>query len=161
MKSQSGFTLIEMVAVIIILAIMAATALPKFANLAGEARYSSVNGLVGGLRSAAVLARAKWLAAQSANLDTVDFNGTGVSVIAVTTVGSQVANMGYPTGNNIGIEAAMDNLSASYTSGAEAGGIIAWWPTGVTTSSLCNAKYQSGTVTVLPLTGATAAVDCG
>lgn len=43
MKTQTGFTLIEMVAVIIILAIVSATALPKFANLTSEARHASIN----------------------------------------------------------------------------------------------------------------------
>mgnify|MGYP001235075403 CR=1 FL=1 len=162
MKTQSGFTLIEMVAVIIILAIMAATALPKFTNLTGEARYSALNGLAGGLRSAAVLGRAKWLAAQSGNLDNVDFNGTAVSVIAWTTAGSSVNGInytGYPTGNSPGIETAMDSLG-TFTSGAEPGGIVAWWPNGVVTSSSCAVKYQSGTVTLTPANGATAAVAC-
>lgn len=59
--AQYGFTLIEMVAVIIILAIMAATALPKFVNLSQEARLSAVQGMAGGLRSAAALAKSQWL----------------------------------------------------------------------------------------------------
>lgn len=159
MKSQSGFTLIEMVAVIIILAIMAATALPRFTSLTGEARYASISGLQGGLRSAATLSKAKWLAAQSGNLAEVDFNGTAVSVIAFTTAGSSADTLGYPIGDSTGIERAMDSL-ATYTSGAEAAGAIAWWPNGVVTSSSCYVRYQSGTVTIVPTTGATAAAAC-
>lgn len=159
MKSQSGFTLIEMVAVIIILAIMAATALPKFTSLTGEARYASISGLQGGLRSAAALAKAKWMAMQSGDIDTVDFNGASVSVIAFTTGGSSTATLGYPTGNAVGIEAAMDSL-ATYTSGSEDSGAIAWWPNGVVTSGSCYVKYQSGTVTIVPANGATAAAAC-
>lgn len=160
MKSQSGFTLIEMVAVIIILAIMAATALPKFTSLTGEARYASISGLQGGLRSAAALSKAKWLAAQSAHLNTVTFNGTGVSVIAFAVGASDPAagTEGYPLNTSTGIEAAMDSL-ATYTSGAEADSIV-WWPNGVVTSSNCYVKYQSGTVTIVPTTGATAAAAC-
>lgn len=160
MKTQSGFTLIEMVAVIIILAIMAATALPKFTNLSGEARYSSLNGLVGGLRSAGTLAKAKWLAAQSGNLDTVDFNGTGVSVIALTTAGSSTAVLGYPAATVTGINLAMDSWS-TYSSGTEDGG-ASWvfWPAGAAVSSSCYAKYLSGTVTIVPTTAATAAIAC-
>jgi len=159
MKTQSGFTLIEMVAVIIILAIMAATALPKFTNLSGEARYSSLNGLVGGLRSAGTLAKAKWLAAQSANLDTVDFNGTGVSVIALTTAGSSTAVMGYPLAGVAGINVAMDSWS-TYKSGTEADGSWVFWPEGAAVSSTCYAKYLSGTVTIVPVAPATAATAC-
>ena len=158
MKTQSGFTLIEMVAVIIILAIMAATALPKFTNLSGEARYSSLNGLVGGLRSAGTLAKAKWLAAQSGNLDYVDFNGTNVSVINLTTAGSSTAVMGYPMANVTGINLAMDSWS-TYSSGTEADAWV-FWPAGAAVSSSCYAKYQSGTVTIVPATAATAANAC-
>jgi MSHA pilin protein MshA len=162
LNRQSGFTLIEMVAVIIILAIMAATALPKFANLSGEARYSSLNGLVGGLRAAAVLSRSKWLAAQSGNLDTVDFNGVGVSVIANTTGGSSVANLGFPLGETAagtGIDAAMDSWN-TYASGADGAGGIFYWPTGVATSGNCYVRYVSGLVTISPVTADLAAANC-
>ena len=65
MRNQRGFTMIELIVVIVILGILAATALPRFINVQSEARVASVNGLVGGLRSAAALARAAWLVAGS------------------------------------------------------------------------------------------------
>jgi MSHA pilin protein MshA len=163
MKSQSGFTLIEMVAVIIILAIMAATALPKFTNLSGEARYASLSGLQGGLRSAMALAKAKWLVAQSGDIDSVNFNGTQVSVVHYATNPSGVNGdgryLGYPYANSAGIEAAMDDLG-TYTSGVHAGG-IAWWPNGAATSSSCFVLYSpvSG-ASITPSTGATASTQC-
>jgi len=158
---QSGFTLIEMVAVIIILAIMAATALPKFVNMSAEARYASLSGLVGGLRSAAALAKSKWLAAQSGNQDSVDFNGVGVSVINQATAGSSVANLGYPLGaGGKGIDAAMDSWS-TYASSADGTGGVFYWPTGVATSASCYAQYASGVVTISPVTADMAAANCG
>ncbi len=52
MKRQSGFTLIEMVVVIVILGILAVTAAPRFLNLQSDARASSLQGLKGAMAGA-------------------------------------------------------------------------------------------------------------
>lgn len=52
MKKSSGFTLIELVVVIVILGILAATAAPKFMDLQKDARVSALNGLMGAMKSA-------------------------------------------------------------------------------------------------------------
>ena len=60
-SAQKGFTLIELVVVIVILGILAATAAPKFIDLTGDARRSVMEGVQGSINSAVNLAHAKAL----------------------------------------------------------------------------------------------------
>ena len=55
MKRSAGFTLIELVIVIVILGILAVTAAPKFLNLQGDARESTLSGMKAAMESSSSL----------------------------------------------------------------------------------------------------------
>lgn len=80
-RKEKGFTLIELVMVIVILGILAAFALPRFADLGGEAELATVTGAQGTVKSASAIVRSKALAAgESDTTGTEVFDVEGASV---------------------------------------------------------------------------------
>ena len=75
--NQKGFTIVELVVVIIILGILAATALPRFIDVSAEAHLAAVDGVEGGFRAGVALNQAKWLAA-SRPTNTTTLDGTTI-----------------------------------------------------------------------------------
>lgn len=60
MRKQSGFTLIELVIVVVILGFLAVTAIPKFIDLTDQAKQANIEGMAGGFATGVSLARAQW-----------------------------------------------------------------------------------------------------
>lgn len=119
MQKQNGFTLIELVVVIIILGILAVTAAPKFINLQTDARQSTLQGMKGAIQGANSLVFAKTaLAGDEAKAGPTDVNiGTVASPINVSTT------YGYMTAEESTFELAMDARfdAESVSNGVQAG----------------------------------------
>jgi len=84
--TQTGFTMIELVMVIVILGILAAVALPKFVDVSGEARAAAVKGVAGGLASSNALNYSGSLA-KGQIVGRVFASATATTGIADTTAG--------------------------------------------------------------------------
>lgn len=98
MNKQSGFTLIELVIVVVILGFLAVTAIPKFLDLTDQAQQANIEGMAGGFATGVSLARAQWEAEGRPNngsgQNIVDYDGT---TLFLTKEGTGI-RPGYATG---------------------------------------------------------------
>ncbi len=97
MKKQSGFTLIELVIVVVILGFLAVTAIPKFIDLTDQAKQANIEGMAGGFATGVSLVRAQWEAEgrpDDGTRNTVNYDG----VILALTDETAAIRPGYPVG---------------------------------------------------------------
>ena len=96
MNRQQGFTLIELIVVIVILGILAATAVPRFVDLQTDARAAVMQGVAASINTAKELVRARWLANGSSGATTISLDGVSPAVDVDTA-------LGYPAATTTGI----------------------------------------------------------
>ncbi|EGM68508.1 prepilin-type N-terminal cleavage/methylation domain-containing protein [Shewanella sp. HN-41] len=172
MKRQQGFTLIELVVVIIILGILAVTAAPKFINLQSDARVSALSGMKAAIQGANSLVYSKAALAGEEKKAATDTTPPSVDIGTGT---NAVTQFGYLQATEAELENAIEvsfdagtsatNPTVATDTGAEwvifeGTGIVTMWQKGAPAE--CRFTYtQATSATVAPVLSAIPdASDC-
>jgi len=148
MNRQAGFTLVELIAVITVLGILAAVALPKYADLGQDARAATVHSARGALNSTIAMVHSKYLVKPSAYGDGMPVEGATVAL-----------KHGYPAADaGLAAVAGLDqpgNYDARWS-----GSQLTVSPAGAADRAKCNVTYTEAASSATPPEIQATTADC-
>ncbi|WP_350431970.1 type II secretion system protein [Shewanella sp. H8] len=164
MQKQQGFTLIELVVVIIILGILAVTAAPKFINLQGDARASALSGLKAAIQGANTLVYSKAALAGKETTENAtvtlsgDASATPATNVDVTTDYGYLDNtvVNFTNALDISVQSITAPTSGNVTSTGDwalavdsTSGVVSFWQNDAPYT--CTFTYKPATATSIPV----------
>jgi len=153
-----GFTLIELVMVIVILGILSAVALPRFSDLTGNARAATAQGLAaavsGGMASAHASALVNGYTAASGQ--SISMEGNTVNLV----YGYPAATVATGIANAVSTPATQATASYGTPVATTTPNTLTWTIAGATTAASCKVVYTEATSASVPATVAATTTGC-
>ena len=170
MKKNQGFTLIELVIIIVILGVLAAIAAPRFLNLQTDARNATLMKLKGSMESAFGLSYAKLAIAGYEGLSYLEYS---VDDVFPGCIGNCLFSYGYPVPTEEALSYIVDGINTDFAIGrfegsAEQPFVFISFPENMSDSGTlieesCYLKYEMTTIVatgVIPEPGKIEIVKC-
>jgi MSHA pilin protein MshA len=133
-RNQAGFTLIELIIVIVILGILAVTAAPKFLDFGSDARKSVLQGVKGSLDSAGSLVYGKAIIAGKQSAATATLTDPAINIV-----------YGYPAATEADLEAAAELSDFKFITPVVGQIRVAAEDAGLVDATACYVQYVQST----------------